>query len=106
MDISMYEKVYPIYGYFHIWKSISDKWIFPYMETYLRHMDIWIMMTCKEGVTEPTTELEFSERNTTEEVPYLGFNILSYSKNLAVSPVIFWEYELNIITPCVLGFDF
>ena len=41
-------------------------------------------MTCNEGVTEPTTELEFSERNTTEEVPYLGFNILSYSKNLAV----------------------
>ena len=76
MDISMYEKVYPIYGYFHIWKSISDKWIFPYMETYLRHMDIWIMMTCKEGVTEPTTELEFSERNTTEEVPYLGFKHL------------------------------
>ena len=27
--------------------------------------------TCKDAVTEPTTELEFSERKTTFEVPYL-----------------------------------
>ena len=33
-----------------------------------------------------------------------GFST-SYSKNLAVSPVIFWEHKLNTFTPRVLGFD-
>ena len=42
--------------------------------THIDHNDVFKglpKLTCKEGVTEPTTELEFSERKTTEEVPYL-----------------------------------
>ena len=36
------------------------------------------LFTCKEGLTDPTTELEFSERKTTEDVPYLRVLILVY----------------------------
>ena len=39
-------------------------------------------LTCKEGVTEPTTELEFSERKTTEEVPYLQLALLEWESNM------------------------
>ena len=36
------------------------------------------LFTCKEGLTDPTTELEFSERKTTEDVPYLRVLILVF----------------------------
>ena len=80
MDISTYG-----------WTTNHD-WIFPYMEKYIRIYGY--MTTCKEGVTEPTTELEFSERKTTEEVPYLGFNILFFQWSIYCYNV---SWDLNFV---------